>query len=194
MNQEKDVLQREVLDCIDLCKDITDEELADTIDRVLLEKSKVCYIDMREKQILKKNIFNSIRKLDILQELIEDTTITEIMVNGPNKIFIEQAGAIFPYDKCFESEQKLEDVVQQIVAHANRIINEANPIVDSRLADGSRVNIILPPVAIEGPIITIRKFPGKPITMEQLLKYESITAEAVKFLRKLVISGYNILY
>ncbi|MDF2538843.1 MAG: hypothetical protein K0S76_1864 [Herbinix sp.] len=188
----KDQLQKAVLESIDLGKEITDEEILETIDQILIRKSKECYISMQEKQRLKKEIFNSIRRLDILQGLIEDSSITEIMINGYQKIFIEQNGCIFPYDKCFDSEQKLEDVVQQIVAQANRIINESSPIVDSRLSDGSRVNIVLPPVAINGPIITIRKFPNQPITMEQLLSYESITQEAVIFLKKLVIAGYNI--
>jgi len=192
MRQLKEELQQSVLDSIDLSKDITDEDLIETIDKVMINKSRDSYISMQEKKSLKKEIFNSIRKLDILQELIEDPSITEIMVNGARKIFIEQGGAIFPYKKNFESGQKLEDVVQQIVAQANRIINESNPIVDSRLLDGSRVNIVLPPVAIDGPIVTIRKFPEKPITMEQLLQYESITTEAVDFLQKLVIAGYNI--
>lgn len=191
-NMTKEKLQHIVLDILDLSKDITDEELLETIDRVLVEKSKESYISMQEKRRLRKDIFNSIRKFDILQELIEDPSITEIMVNGANNIFIEKNGAIFPYGKSFVSEQKLEDVVQQMVAQANRIINEANPIVDSRLADGSRVNIVLPPVAMDGPIVTIRKFPDKPITMEQLLEYESITLEVAGFLEQLVIAGYNI--
>lgn len=192
MNQLKEELQQSVLDSIDLSRDITDEELLETIDRVLINKSRESYISMQDKKRLRKEIFNSIRKLDILQEIIEDPSVTEIMVNGAKKIFVERGGTIYPYGKSFDTEQKLEDVVQQIVAQANRIINEANPIVDSRLLDGSRVNIVLPPAAIDGPIITIRKFPEKPITMDQLLKYESITAEAVDFLQKLVIAGYNI--
>lgn len=192
MDQWKEELQKAVLDSIDLGRETTDEELLETIDRVLVTRSKTNYISMAEKKRLRKDIFNSIRKLDVLQELIEDPSITEIMVNGSKKIFIEQQGAISPYNSSFESNQKLEDVVQQIVSHANRIINEANPIVDSRLSDGSRVNIVLPPVALDGPIITIRKFPEKPITMEQLLEYESITEKAVEFLHKLVVAGYNI--
>lgn len=188
----KEKLQQSILDSIDLSKEITDEELLETIDNVLISKSKESYISMQEKRSFRREIFNSIRKLDILQELIEDSEITEIMVNGANNIFIEKRGTLFPYHKGFESEQKLEDVVQQIVAQSNRIINEANPIVDSRLADGSRVNIVLPPVAINGPIVTIRRFPDKPITMDQLLCYESITTEAADFLEQLVIAGFNI--
>jgi pilus assembly protein CpaF len=188
----KELLQQKVIEDIDLSREISDEELLDTIDQILIEYSKAEYINMQEKCTLRKDIFNSIRRLDILQELIEDSAITEIMVNGPKNIFIEKNGRIYPSGKCFESTQKLEDVVQQIVSHSNRIINEACPIVDSRLADGSRVNIVLAPVAMEGPIITIRKFPDKPITIERLVELESISTEAADFLKQLVIAGYNI--
>ena len=188
----KEKLQQTVLESMDLSREISDEELLETIDRVLIDKSKENYISMQEKRRLRRDIFNSIRKLDILQELIENPAITEIMVNGANKIFIERDGAIYPSDKAFDSEKKLEDVVQQIVSQANRIINESNPIVDSRLSDGSRVNIVLPPIAMDGPTVTIRKFPEKPITIDQLISFESITEEASEFLRLLVIAGYNI--
>jgi pilus assembly protein CpaF len=147
---------------------------------------------MQEKHRLRKDIFNAIRKLDILQELIENPEITEIMINGPDKIFIEKNGTIYSSDICFETKEKLEDVVQQMVSHSNRIINEACPIVDSRLPDGSRVNIVLSPIAMEGPVITIRKFPEKPITIERLIELESISTEAAGFLKQLVIAGYNI--
>lgn len=192
MDQLKELLKKRIIDTIDLNRDVSDEELYETIDQIIISHSKEEYISMQDKRRLHKEIFNSIRRLDILQELIEDPEITEIMVNGPDKIFIEKNGSIYPYDKCFESQQKLEDVVQQIVSHSNRIVNEACPIVDSRLADGSRVNVVLSPVAIEGPIITIRKFPNKPITMKRLIELESITDEVAGFLEKLVISGYNI--
>lgn len=192
MGELKEKLQQLIINNMDLGKEITDEELLDTIDRVLLERSRDNYISIQDKRKLKKEIFNSIRKLDILQELIEDNSITEIMINGSKQIFIEQNGVIFPCVKQFESEKKLEDVVQQIVSQANRIINEANPIVDSRLLDGSRVNIVLPPIAMDGPTITIRKFPEKAITIENLLTYESITDEAAQFLKLLVLAGYNI--
>jgi pilus assembly protein CpaF len=181
-----------VIEDIDLCKEISDEELLDTIDRILIDFSKEEYIGMQEKSRLRKDIFNSIRRLDILQELIEDPTITEIMVNGLNNIFIEKNGSLLPSEKRFESLQKLEDVVQQIVSHSNRIINEACPIVDSRLSDGSRVNIVLSPIAMEGPIITIRKFPDQPITIERLIELKSISTEVASFLKQLVIAGYNI--
>jgi pilus assembly protein CpaF len=192
MDQLKELLKKRILDTIDLSREVSDEELYQTIDHIIISHSKEEYVSMQEKRRLRKDIFNSIRKLDILQELIEDLEITEIMVNGPDKIFIEKNGTIYPYDKYFESKQKLEDVVQQMISYSNRIINEACPIVDSRLADGSRVNVVLSPIAMEGPIITIRKFPNKPITIERLIELESITGEVASFLEKLVISGYNI--
>lgn len=192
MDHLKSILKQKTLENIDLASEISDEQLYDTIDRVINIHSKTEYISIRDKQKLRLEVFNTIRKLDILQELVDDSSITEIMVNGPNKIFIEKDGRIYPTEKSFESKQKLEDVIQQMVSHSNRIINEACPIVDSRLPDGSRVNIVLPPVALEGPIITIRKFPAMPITMEKLIEMESITTEVANFLKVLVIAGYNI--
>ncbi len=192
MNQYKELLRQRVIKEIDLCREVGDEELYETIDRILLEFSKEEYVGITEKLRLRKDVFNSIRRYDVLQELIEDLSVTEIMVNGPNQIFIEQNGRISACDLHFDSSQKLEDVVQQMVSHANRIINEASPIVDSRLPDGSRVNVVLPPVAIEGPIITIRKFPNHPITMERLLELGSLSEEVAVFLKQLVIAGYNI--
>ena len=192
MDQLKELLKQKVIEEIDLSRETTDTELLDMIDHILINYSKNEYISMPDKQRLRKDIFNSIRKLDILQELIEDPEITEVMVNGPDKIFIEKNGRIYPSDKCFEAVQKLEDVVQQMVSHSNRIINEACPIVDSRLPDGSRINIVLSPIAMEGPIITIRKFSSTPMTMERLIELESISTEVAGFLKKLVIAGYNI--
>jgi pilus assembly protein CpaF len=192
MKQWKELLRQRVLKEIDLRREVCDDELYETIDHIMMNYSREDYISIAEKLRLRKDIFNSIRRLDILQELIEDHTITEIMVNGPNQIFIEQNGKITPYKLQFDSTQKLEDVIQQMVSHSNRIINEASPIVDSRLPDGSRVNIVLSPVAIEGPIVTIRKFPNQPITMERLLELGSITEEVAVFLRQLVVAGYNI--
>lgn len=147
---------------------------------------------MAEKLVLWKEIFNSIRRLDVLQELVEDKSVTEIMINGPDHIFIEQAGRIKEWNKQFESKEKLEDVIQQIVSASNRMVNEANPIVDVRLQDGSRVNVVLYPIALEGPVVTIRKFPEKPIDIAQLLQFGSITEEAADFLKKLVVAKYNI--
>ena len=150
------------------------------------------YIPLREKTVLGKELFNAFRKLDILQELIEDDDITEIMINGTDHIFIEKNGRLYQLQKRFVSRTKLEDVIQQIVAGANRIVNEASPIVDARLEDGSRVNIVLFPVALNGPIVTIRKFPKEMITMEELIRRESISGEMAEFLERLVISKHNI--
>lgn len=177
---------------MDLSRDSSDEEIYETIDRVLIEKGKDRYISLKDKREMRREIFNSIRKLDVLQDLIEDPQITEIMVNGANKIFIEKNGTIYPSKLKFSSEAKLENIIQQMVSGSNRIINEANPIADARLSDGSRINIVLPPVAIDGAMVTIRKFPNKPITIEQLLEYGSISEEASSFLKQLVIGGYNI--
>ena len=185
-------LHEKVLSRMDFMREPSDEELLEIIHSVLEESSKKQFIPLKEKAALGKELFNAFRKLDILQELIEDESITEIMINGTENIFIEREGQIFLSDKKFLSRGKLEDVVQQMVAECNRIVNEASPIVDARLKDGSRVNVVLPPAAINGPIVTIRKFPKHRITMEQLLEYESISEEAAEFLVRLVRAGYNI--
>lgn len=181
-----------VMQAVDLSHDMTDEELYDLIDESICARMKEEYISIDEKLRLRRDIFNSIRRLDILQELVEDASISEIMVNGEKQIFIEQNGKVEHWGRCFSSKQKLEEVVQQIVAGANRIINESCPIVDARLPDGSRVNIVLPPVALEGPIVTIRKFPDEALDMQKLVQLNSLTEEAAEFLKKLVIAGYNI--
>ena len=188
----KEKIREKVVNRIDLLKEISDDEILDIIDEEVIAEGHTEYISLKEKGCLRKEIFNAIRKLDILQELIDDKDITEIMVNGAEDIFIEKDGGICAWDKMFESNNKLCDVVQQIVSEANRMVNESNPIVDVRLRDGSRVNVVLPPVAINGPVVTIRKFPESPITMETLLKYHSITKEAAVFLDKLVKAKYNI--
>ncbi|NLZ82057.1 MAG: CpaF family protein [Clostridiales bacterium] len=188
----KEEIQTIVLEEMDLSRDTSDKEIYETIDRILVVKAQEKYVSLKEKRELRKEIFNSIRKLYVLQDLIDDPMITEIMVNGPNKIFVEKNGFISPMDLRFSSEGKLENIIQQMVAGSNRIINESNPIVDARLPDGSRINIVLPPVAIDGAMVTIRKFPNNPITMGQLLEYESISEEAADLLKQLVIAGYNI--
>lgn len=188
----KGLLQDEVMQRIDLSKELDDNELLDMIDITLKNKSRELYLSIKEKQQYRKEIFNSIRRLDILQELVENPSITEIMINGANNIFIEKAGRITKWEKKFESNRKLEDVIQHIVSGSNRIINEASPIVDARLSDGSRVNIVLPPVSLCGPVVTIRKFPEETMTMDKLVQIKSLPQEAAEFLRKLVIAGYNI--
>ena len=144
------------------------------------------------KLTLRQELFNAIRRLDLLQELIDDKTVTEIMVNGADAIFYERDGRIYTWDRHFESREKLEDVIQQIVSRSNRQVNESIPIVDARLKDGSRVNVVLDPVALNGPILTIRKFPEEAITMEDLIRWESISQEAAEYLKVLVKAGYNI--
>ena len=144
------------------------------------------------KLTLRQELFNAIRRLDLLQELIDDKTVTEIMVNGADAIFYERDGRIYTWDRHFESREKLEDVIQQIVSRSNRQVNESIPIVDARLKDGSRVNVVLDPVALNGPILTIRKFPEEAITMENLIRWESISQEAAEYLKVLVKAGYNI--
>ncbi len=150
------------------------------------------YIRYEEKRKLRQDVFNSMRKLDVLQQLLEDEAITEVMVNGPEHIFVEREGRLYETGLEFESEERLGDIAQQIASSGNRIVNESNPILDVRLQDGSRVNIVMPPIAMEGPVITIRKFPKEPLTMERLIEMGAITAEAAEFMRKLVRARYNI--
>lgn len=192
MEIQKQEIKNLVLKQMDLSKELKDEEIFEVIDEILLEKSKNRYISIENKKRLRREVFNSIRRLDILQELIEDNSITEIMINGAKDIFIEQKGRIKYWNKKFESDKNLHDIVQQIVSKSNRIINESTPIVDARLEDGSRVNIVLPPVALNGPIITIRKFPDNPITIDKLIEIHSINREGAEFLERLVKAGYNI--
>lgn len=176
---------------IDLTIDPTDEQINDIIENTIHDYSTNNYMKISKKRELAIDIFNSIRRLDIIQPLIEDKNITEIMVNGPENIYIEKSGAIHKIDKKFE-KKKLDDVIQQIVSKVNRVVNERTPICDARLIDGSRINIVLPPIALNGPIMTIRKFPGKPITITDLIEWESITEEAANLLNKMVQAKYNI--
>lgn len=190
-------LKEQIRECVvkqtNLVKDISDEEIKQLIDGEIFKREECRGIAVWDKIQLHRDIFNSLRGLDVLQDLVEDSSITEIMINGVEDIFIEQAGKIHRLDKQFSSKEKLEDVVQQIVSKANRIVNEASPIVDTRLEDGSRVNIVLPPVALNnGPIVTIRKFPEKAIDMDQLIALNSITEEAARFMEQLVKAGMNI--
>ena len=182
----------EILQTIDREHAMDDEEIWEAIQNRVLKMGQKRYLTVEEKQELIQNIFNSLRKLDVLQELLEDEEITEIMVNGADHIFVEKQGRLQSYPRAFSSRRKLEDVIQQIVSRMNRMVNEANPIVDVRLEDGSRVNVVLPPVAINGPVVTIRKFPSQSITMEKLIAIGSITSQAAGFLQQLVRAGYNI--
>lgn len=169
-----------------------EEALYEIIDDVICSFTKEYYMPLADKTLARRIAYASIRGLDVLQELLEDDSITEIMVNGPDDIFYERNGRISRFDYGFESLEKLENVVQKIASGCNRVINEASPIVDARLSDGSRVNMVIPPVALCGPVITIRKFSKEVMTMETLIGMESLSEEAAEFLRKLVISGYNI--
>lgn len=169
-----------------------DGRIRELIDALVLQEGQSSYLSLSEKWELGMRLFNSVRRLDILQELLDDETVTEIMVNGTDGIFVEREGRMTLWEKRFASRERLEDLVQQIVAGCNRIVNESAPIADARLPDGARVNIVLPPVAIGGPVVTIRRFPTRPITMEKLKEWGAVTAEASDFLRALVRAGYNI--
>ena len=172
--------------------EVRDDRVQDIIDELIMEEGREAYISLPHKQQVRIELLNSIRGLDILQELLDDDDVTEIMVNGTGGIFVERQGRISKWEKHFLSEEKLQELVQQIVAGCNRIVNESVPIADARLKDGARVNIVLAPVALNGPIITIRRFPNRPITMAQLIEWGAVTEEAVSFLKKLVKAGYNI--
>ncbi len=172
-------------------KAVDDEELWELIDHTILEFGQEEYIPLKEKMDLRVRLFDGFRRLGILQELVDDRKVTEIMVNGQDRIFIEREGRMFLWDKSFDSQEQLEDMIQQIVSRVNRMVNVSNPIVDARLEDGSRVHVVLPPVSLDGPAVTIRKFP-EPITMEKLVCSSSITAEGASFLQSLVRAGYNI--
>lgn len=186
----KDILQIVQSERIDT---IEDSFIREKIDDAIIRESKEQFFSLEERRIMGKQIFFELRRLHVVQELLDEEEITEIMINGTEGIFYEKAGEINLWVKKIEKREILEDIIQRIVAGCNRVVNEANPIVDARLTDGSRVNIILPPVALNGPIVTIRKFSRKPMTMKDLLTYRAISTEASEFLKKLIIAGYNIL-
>ena len=188
----KKQLRIRVQERMDYFKDMTDAEVEDVIDEVILQQDNlsVCSVELRRR--LKRELFDSLRRLDILQIFVEDNSVTEIMINGTDHIFVERGGRLQELDVGFDSVEKLQDVIQQIVAGCNRVVNESSPIVDARLPDGSRVNVVMNPVALNGPIVTIRRFPDKPITMDLLIRSHSISPDAAEFLKKLVKSGYNI--
>lgn len=189
--REEELYER-VLERMDMSRELEDEEVAELIHEVLREAAKEEYLPLEKQIYLSRRLFHSLRKLDVLQELIEDESITEIMINGVEDIFVEKNGRICRSDKRFISEEKLGDVIQQIVSGTNRYVNELSPIVDARLEDGSRVNVVLKPVALNGPIMTIRRFPKEKVTMEQLIAWGSLSGEAARFLELLVKAKYNI--
>ena len=177
---------------LDMSEEQSEEEVRRLIARIVYRETEDENLSLKERETLVKNIFDSIRKLDVLQELIEDEEISEIMVNGYDRIFIEKKGTIFEWNKKFSSVEKLEDVIQQIVSECNRVVNESEPIVDARLSNGERVNIVLSPPAVTGPIITIRRFPKEVFTMGKMIENKSITPEAASFLETVVRAGYNV--
>ena len=192
VEDRKRILRERLLESIDYSRESSDEEILDLIDEMLIRESREHPLSLQERGRLRRELFHAVRKLDVLQELVDDSGITEIMINGPDHIFIEQKGRLLESELHFESEEKLQDVIQQIVSDCNRTVNEASPIVDARLQNGARVNVVLNPVALNGPIVTIRRFPDKPITMEDLVSFGSVTDEVCAWLNRLVQAKYNI--
>ncbi len=190
--EKRRLLKEKLLESIDYSRESSDEEIRELIDEMLVRESREQPISLAERNRLRRELFYAVRKLDVLQELVDDPQITEIMINGPDHIFIEQNGKLTRSDLHFDSVEKLQNVIQQIVSDCNRTVNEASPIVDARLENGSRVNVVLSPVALNGPIVTIRRFPDKPITMEDLVSFGSVTKEVCEWLGRLVRAKYNI--
>lgn len=185
------MLRNLLMEKLDMSGEMTDREILDEIDHLILNRMRDSCMSLNEKVQLRQELFHSVRKLDVLQELIEDDTVTEIMVNGPDTVFVERAGKLEKWGKCFTSGEKLEDVIQQIAGRCNRVINESIPIVDARLENGARVNVVISPVALNGPILTIRRFPDRPVTMDRLVSLGSITRQCADFLASLVKARYS---
>lgn len=185
-------IREHVLEEIPPGLELSDRELLDLIGQHISKRQREGYLRLEEKRTLRHIVFNSIRKMDVLQDLLEDEEVTEIMVNGPGHIFVEKEGRLTETGLAFEHQERLEDITQQIASRGNRLVNESNPILDARLDDGSRVNIVVPPIAIGGPVITIRKFPKEAMTMKKLIQMGAVTREVADFLRKLVQAKYNI--
>lgn len=193
-NIEKNIaeIRKIVSERLDLSHDFDDEDIRDIINEIVMERSAEKYLSLNDKKLITDGVFNSMRGLDVLQPLVDDPSVTEIMINGPDDVFIEQKGRLFRKNISFGSTEKLENVIQNIVSKVNRTVNESSPIVDARLEDGSRVNVVLPPIALNGPTVTIRKFPEDPMTVEQLIRYKSITPEVAELLKRMVKAKYNI--
>lgn len=185
-------IRNNLINKFDLTRNLSDEEIYSFIDNEIIETGRQQFISLTDKERLRYILFNSIRGYDVLQELLDDQNITEIMINGPDDIFIERNGLLEKSEIHFSSPEKLQDIIQQIVSESNRRVNEASPIADARLYDGSRVNIVLNPVALNGPAVTIRKFPDTPLSMNDLIQFGTLTHETSDFLHLLVLSGYNI--
>ena len=190
--EKKREFAKSLLEKVDFSRNLSDREIFEMIDDFLLQEERCKELSLENKKLLRRELFHALRKLDILQDLVDNPEVTEIMINGPNHLFVEKAGQLSQYPLSFESKEKLEDVIQQIVSGCNRVVNEANPIVDARLENGSRVNIVLAPVALEGPVVTIRRFPEHPITMEKLIAFGSLTEDIAAWLKLLVEAGYNL--
>ena len=184
-------VRQRVIEDMDFSKDISDDEMLELIDKALFDEIRHLSISTNQRKQVRMQVFYSIRKLDALQELLDDPDVTEIMVNGTDNIFVEKNGSIFKSESRFESEEKLQDVVQQIVASCNRVVNEASPIVDARIS-GSRINVVLNPIALNGPIITIRRFPENPFSMDDLINLGALSEYLKEYLKVLVKAGYNI--
>lgn len=192
MEQASELLRGRVLAAMDLERELPDEELRELIARELAQLEMITSWSIKERLYLEQRVFNSLRKLDILQELIEDENVTEIMVNGPKDVYYEKNGLFHKYPYEFISEEKLQDVIQQIVGRHNRVVNMSSPIVDTRLEDGSRVNVVLAPIAIDGSAVSIRKFSKTALNMRTLIEMETLTEEVADFLKELVMYRYNL--
>ncbi len=190
--EELVLLKKEILDTVDLTRELADEEVRRIVEDAVGGYSRRKMLTLAKRGELEQFLFNSMRKLDVLQEMLEDKEITEILVNGTDHIFFEKNGRLYKSEKQFSSREKLDDVIQQIVAGSNRMVNEASPIVDARLSDGSRVNIVLSPVSIDGSAVSIRKFSDQSIRMDDLIRLGSISDQAARFLKTVVRCGYNI--
>ncbi len=192
MDEISEKIRKQVLSDIDVSRDIDDEEIWDIISRTASEEVKKKNINLKDRIELEKRVFDSLKRLDVLQDLIDDTEVTEIMVNGPDTIFYEKNGSIHQYAGRFSSEEKMQDIIQQIVGKHNRVVNQSSPIVDTRLVDGSRVNIVLFPISLGGSAISIRKFPKEPFDMKKLIELGSVTEEVSNVLKLLVKARYSI--
>jgi pilus assembly protein CpaF len=192
LEKEIPVIRKSIKDQLDLLPLLSDEQLLERIERAVFDISHKHYVPALEKREVVHRLYNSFRGFDILQPLIDDKTITEIMVNNYDEIFIEREGAVIAATEKFESQEKLEDIIQSVVAGVNRAVNESSPIVDARLKDGSRVSVVLPPITLKGPTMTIRKFPEQPLTMDDLVNKGALTIETRNFLQAMVRAKYNI--
>jgi pilus assembly protein CpaF len=193
MEQEiKNEMKQRILAELDMSQEIDDMEVRRLVDQCIMEYKGTTELPLPARIKLRKELFNTVRRMDVLSEFLEDESVTEIMINGYDNIFIERSGRIYKVDQTFENEERLASIIQQIVAGCNRIVNEAVPIVDARLADGSRVNVVLPPISLNGPTMTIRKFPKEKMTMERLIEVGALSEDAAEFLERLVKARYNI--